>query len=288
MQQAEHKRVVLRGLNVHYVQAGQGPVVLLLHGLGTSLVTWSRNIEPLAAAGFTVLAPDLPGHGDSDKPAHLSYDPVDGALLIHQFLQSLDVARVSLVGNSAGGLVVGLFALSHPEKVDRLVLVASGGLGRRVSWFLRFFSLPILGDLFYQPQLQNVTDFSKRIFFQAPPFLDEVLAEMNRVRALPGARRAGLRAIRSSINFLGQRQLRYILPRLKQLPVPLLTVWGREDNIIPVSQAGVVRQELPHSLVRIMPQCGHWPHMEKAEQFNDLLIRFLRGALDDGISPADP
>jgi pimeloyl-ACP methyl ester carboxylesterase len=285
MQQAEHKRVVLGGLNVHYVQAGQGPVVLLLHGLGTSLVTWSRNIEPLAAAGFTVLAPDLPGHGDSDKPAHLSYDPVDGARLIHQFLQSLGVARVSLVGNSAGGLVVGLFALSHPENVDRLVLVASGGLGRRVSWFLRVFSLPVLGELLYQPQLQNV-DISKRIFYQAPPFLDEIMAEMYRVRALPGVRRAGLRAIRSSINFLGLRQNRYILPRLKQLPVPLLTVWGREDNIIPVSHARLVREELPHSLVRIMPQCGHWPHMEKAEQFNDLLIRFLRGALDDGTQPA--
>ena len=285
MQRAEHKRVARGGLNVHYVQAGQGPVVLLLHGLGTSLVTWSRNIEPLAAAGFTVLAPDLPGHGDSDKPAHLSYDPVDGARLIHQFLQSLGVARVSLVGNSAGGLVVGLLALSHPEKVDRLALVASGGLGRRVSWFLRVFSLPVLGELLYQPQLQNV-DISKRIFYQAPPFLDEIMAEMHRVRALPGTRRAGLRAIRSSVNLLGLRQHRYILPRLKQLPVPLLTVWGREDNIIPVSHARLVRQELPHSVVHIMPQCGHWPHMEKAEQFNDLLIRFLRGALHDGISPA--
>jgi 4,5:9,10-diseco-3-hydroxy-5,9,17-trioxoandrosta-1(10),2-diene-4-oate hydrolase len=286
MLRAEHKSLVLGKLNVHYVQAGQGPVVLLLHGLGTSLVTWSRNIEPLAAAGFTVLAPDLPGHGDSDKPAHLSYDPVDGARLIHQFLQSLGVERVSLVGNSAGGLVVGLFALSHPEKVDRLVLVASGGLGRRVSWFLRVFSLPVLGELLYQPQLQNV-DISKRIFYQAPPFLDEIMAEMYRVRALPGVRRAGLRAIRSSINFLGLRQNRYILPRLKQSPVPLLTVWGREDNIIPVSHARLVRQELPHSVVRIMPQCGHWPHMEKAEQFNDLLIRFLRGALDDGTHPTD-
>lgn len=287
MQQAEHKKVILGGLNVHYVQAGQGPVVLLLHGLGTSLVTWSRNIEPLAAAGFTVLALDLPGHGDSDKPPHLSYDPVDGARLIDRFVQSLGVARLSLVGNSAGGLVVGLFALSHPEKVERLVLVASGGLGRRVSWFLRVFSLPVLGELFYQPQLQNV-DISKRIFYQTPPFLDEVLAEMYRVRALPGARRAGLRAIRSSVNFLGLRQHRYILPRLKQLPVPLLTVWGREDSIIPVSHAKLVRQELPHTNVHIMPQCGHWPHMEKAEQFNDLLIRFLGGALDDGTHPADP
>ena len=73
MQPAEHKNLVLDGVKVHYVRAGEGPVVLLLHGLGTSQVTWYRNIEPLAAAGFTVLAPDLPGHGDSDKPDHLSY-----------------------------------------------------------------------------------------------------------------------------------------------------------------------------------------------------------------------
>ena len=256
--------------------------MLLLHGLGTSLVTWNRNIEPLAAAGFTVLALDLPGHGDSDKPKHLSYDPVAGADLIHRFLQTLGVERLSLVGTSAGGLIVGLFALNHPEKVKSLALVASGGLGRQLSWFLRAISLPILGELLYQPGLQNMIDVGNRIFYQPPPFLDEVLQEMYRVRTLPGARRAALGAIRSSINFMGLRKHRYILSRLKQLPVPLMTVWGREDNIIPVSHARLVQQELPDSVVHIMPWCGHWPHMEKAAEFNDLLVRFLRGGLDNG------
>ena len=74
-----HENIVLNGTNVSYVQAGQGPVVLLLHGLGASRVTWSCNVEPLAEAGFTVLALDLPGHGDSDKHFHLSYDPISGA-----------------------------------------------------------------------------------------------------------------------------------------------------------------------------------------------------------------
>ena len=261
-------------------------MVLLLHGLGTSQVTWYRNIEPLAAAGFTVLAPDLPGHGDSDKPDHLSYDPLAGAGVLHQLIQSLGVERLSLVGNSAGGLIVGLLALDHPEKVERLVLVASAGLGRRISWFLRVISLPLLGELLYKTRLRNVVDFRKLTFHQPPSFLDEVLPEMRRVRALPGVRRAGLQSIRSSVNIWGQRQHRNILTRLKQLPVPLMTVWGQEDRLVPASHAELVRHELPHSVVRIIPQCGHWPHMEKAEEFNDLLIRFLTGALDGGSRPA--
>ena len=281
----EHQTVTLDGVNVHYVQAGEGPVVLLLHGLATSLATWCRNIQPLADAGFTVLAPDLPGHGDSDKPETLNYDPTAGAALIDHFLTSLGVDRSTVVGNSAGGLVVALYALNHPQKVDRLVLVASGGLGRRVSWFLRVLSLPILGELLYQPWLHDMMGINKRIFYQAPPGLDEVLAELHRVRSLPGSRRAALRSIRSSINYWGLREQRYILDRLKQLPVPLLTVWGENDIIIPVSHADSVRRVLPNSLVHTIPQCGHWPHMEKAEEFNDLLTRFLEGALDGDLRP---
>ena len=278
MQRAEHKNISIRGVNVRYVQAGQGPVVLLVHGLGASLITWCRNIDPLAEAGFTVLAPDLPGHGDSDKPGHLSYDPVSGARLVNEFISALGVDRVSLVGNSAGGLIVGLMALDYPEKVDRLVLVASGGLGKRVSWFLRLVSLPMLGDLLYQPWLHRNLGVAKRIFYRPPPFLDEVLLEMHRVRSLPGSRRAALRSIRSSINYFGLCSQSYIVDRLKKSTVPLMTVWGEKDIVIPLSQAEIIRRELPHSVVHTIPDCGHWPHMEKADEFNSIVTEFLRGA----------
>ncbi len=287
MERLDSQFVTLGGVQVHYLQAGAGPTVLLVHGLGTSMATWRQNVDPLVAAGYRVLALDLPGHGDSDKPRDLSYDPVAGAELLHRFLRSQDVQQASVVGSSAGGLVVSLFALAYPERVEKMVLVASGGLGRRVSWLLRVMSVPGLGELVYQPKRQNYADLSRYIFFQSPPFVEEVLHEMFRVRNLPGSRRAALKGVRSSVNLFGQQPRRYILNRLKGLSKPMMTVWGEEDRILPVSHAATVRRELPQSIVRVIPRCGHWPHMERAEEFNELLIRFLQGSLDrtDCLSP---
>jgi len=145
--------VTRSGINVHYLEAGEGPAVLLVHGLATSMVTWYCNIDALVSSGYRVLALDLPGHGDSDKPKDLNYDPASAAELIRQFLVELKLDRISLVGNSAGGLVVGLFALAHPQQVEKLVLIAPGGMGRHVTWLLRVMSVPVLGELFYQISL---------------------------------------------------------------------------------------------------------------------------------------
>lgn len=273
--------VDIDGVKVHYIDVGEGPAVLLLHGLGTSLITWQRNVAPLVDAGYRVLALDLPGHGDSDKPKTLSYDPISAANLLRQFLDLREVERVSLVGNSAGGLVVGQFGIAYPDQVDRMVLVAAGGLGREVCWYLRLMSVPLLGELIYQPGLQNPIDLSRRIFYHEPPFLNEVMPEMIRVRNMPGTRYAAVQAVRSSINLLGLRKQQYILEQLTELSKPVMAVWGEEDTVLPAVHAEEVRRAIPNSYVRILPQCGHWPHMEKAEEFNDLLVQFFSGDLDD-------
>ena len=267
------------GINVHYLEAGEGPPVLLVHGLATSMVTWYCNIDALVSGGYRVLALDLPGHGDSDKPKDLDYEPAGAAELIQQFLIALGLDRISLVGNSAGGLVVSLFSLAYPQQVEKLVLVAPGGMGRHVTWLLRAMSVPVIGELFYQPRLQSPMNLARRIFFRPPPILAEVLPEMERVRNLPGTRHAAIKSIRSSVSLLGQRRKSFILDRLRELKRPLMTIWGEEDAIIPASQAIAVRRALPRSVTRVLPECGHWPHMEKAEQFNELLVRFLDGSL---------
>ena len=282
----EHKTVNLDGVNVHYVEAGVGPALVLVHGLGASHVTWHENIQPLADAGFRVFAPDLPGHGDSDKPESINYDPLAGADLIDSFLTAAGVERAALVGNSAGGLVAALYALEHPKRVERLILVAAGGLGRDMTWFLRLVSLPVLGEIIYQPWLQSVGQLNRKMLFhRTPPIADEVFSELDRVRSLPGSQRALLRSIRSSINYAGLREQRFILDRLTQLEMPVLTIWGENDLILPVEHASSVRNALPSSLVKTIPECGHWPQMEKAAEFNQLLTLFLEGALDQEPRP---
>ena len=184
---------------------------------------------------------------------------------------------MGVVGSSAGGLIAGLFALENPDMVEKMVLVCSGGFGRRVSWLLRILSVPLLGNLVYQLWLNNKMGVTKRLFYRTPPILDELLPEMERMKLLPGAREAVLSALRSTVTLRGIRNQAYILERLKDSAVPLMTVWGANDTIIPAVHAEDVRRELPGSIVQIIPECGHWSQMEHPEQFNPLLISFLNG-----------
>ena len=267
-------------MNVHYVQAGAGPVVLLVHGVGASLVTWRSNIAPLADAGFTVVALDLPGHGDSDKPKNIDYDPIAAVRFIPHFLDTLKVDGASVVGNSGGGLIAASFALEYPERTDRLILVAPGGLAHDVSLFLRLLSVPVVGEIIYNPWVHNTVGMSKQLFYRPRSFPQDVLEELDRVQSMPGATRAALRSIRSSIDYRGMMDRRLVIDRLESLAAPLLTVWGENDQLIPASHLDAIREVVPHGIVRTFPECGHWPQMEKAAEFNPLVVGFLEGSLD--------
>ena len=175
MQQSVYKTSDVWGLNIRYLEAGDSPVVLMLYDLSDSLLSWYRNIDPLADAEFRVIAPDMPGSGESDKPGHLEYDPDSATEFVYDFTQELGIDKLSLVGNSAGGLVVGLFSLEHPEMVEKMALVASGGFGRRVSWLLRIISVPILGEILYQPRLNSKMGLTRRLFYRPPDILEELL-----------------------------------------------------------------------------------------------------------------
>ncbi|MCI0829195.1 MAG: alpha/beta fold hydrolase, partial [Chloroflexi bacterium] len=129
--------------------------------------------------------------------------------------------------------------------------------------------------LLYQPWLNTKMGATKYLFHRPPAILEELLPEMDRHKMLPGARTAMLRSIRSSINLWGLRKQGLILDRLKGSEVPLMTVWGAEDIIIPVAHAEAVRRELPHSIVHVIPECGHWPQMERPDEFNSMLTGFL-------------
>ncbi len=287
-QRAQVKDICVHRVNVRYAVAGEGPVVLLVHGLASSMVTWYCNLDALADAGFRAIAVDLPGNGDSGLADHLGYEPKTAARFLADFTAALGIERFSVVGNSAGGLIAGMTALEYPGRVERVALVASAGLGRRVSWPLRLISIPVLGELIYKPRMISKAAMTKRIFFRRPAILDEILPEMLRVRCLPHAPQVMLRSVRSGINLLGLRREHHIVDRLRNLPVPLLAVWGEEDLVIPPVKAEEVRRALPRSTVHVLPECGHWPHMEKPEEFNRILTKFLSQPAPPDAVPRPP
>ena len=287
MQRARIEDLLVGGINVRYAVAGEGPVVLLVHGLATSMITWHCNIDAVADAGFTVIAIDLPGYGDSGLPVHLDYAPDTAAHFLADFTAELGVERFSVVGNSAGGLIAGLTALEYPERVEKVALVCPAGLGRRLSWPLRLISIPVVGELIYQPRMLGKAAVARRIFYRPPDFLDDILPEMLRVRCLPHAPHVMLQSVRSGVNLMGLRPEHNLLGRLGGLRAPLLTVWGEEDTIIPAAQAENARLALPGSTIHTIPECGHWPQMEKPEQFNRILTGFLSQTLPSESGPSE-
>ena len=285
MQQARIQDVQVDGLNVHYAVCGEGPVVLLVHGLATSMITWCRNMKALAKAGFTAVAMDLPGYGGSSLADHRGYSPESAASFLVDFANKLEIDRFSTVGNSAGGLIAGVTALEYPDRVERVALVGSAGLGKRLSWPLRLISIPVVGELIYKPEMISKEALIKRIFYRRPEFLDEIIPEMVRVRCLPHGPHVMLQSVRSGVNLLGLRPEFQILDRLGELQDRLLVVWGEEDQVIPPISEEDVRRAAPESTIRVLGECGHWPHMEKPREFNETLVGFLSGSISPDPAP---
>ena len=274
-QKAQVRDINVDGINVHYATAGEGPPVLLVHGLASSMITWYCNIDVIADAGFNAIAIDLPGYGGSGLADHLGYSPESASRFLVQFADELGIEHFSVVGNSAGGLVAGVTALEHPERVEKVCLAGSAGLGKRISWPLRLISIPLVGELIYKPQMISKEALIKRIFHRPPEFLEDLLPEMVRVRCLPHGPQVMLQSVRSGVNMLGLRPEHQILNRLGELEASLLAVWGEEDLVIPPISEDDIRRVAPGSTVHVLPECGHWPQMEKPEEFNRILISFL-------------
>jgi pimeloyl-ACP methyl ester carboxylesterase len=253
------------------------PVLLLIHGMASSSATW-REVMPALSQRYTVVAPDLPGHGESDKPRQ-DYSLGAHANALRDLLVAIGVDRATMVGQSLGGGVAMQLAYQHPRHCERLVLVSSGGLGREVSWILRALSFP--GAEYLMPILfpsfvcdaGNAIGRSLQRFGLRAPRLEE---EWRSYISLNDSetREAFLRTLRAVVNVGGQavsaHDRLYLSSRL-----PTLIVWGERDGIIPVAHAHEALRAMPASRLVIFEESGHFPHVEEPGRFIEALIGFV-------------
>ena len=256
------KEVLVFGQKIQYLEAGSGPTVILLHGLGGSSQAWQLNIGALAQQ-YHVIVPDQIGFGKSDKPL-VNYRIRTYVDFLDQFCKQLKIERASLVGNSMGGWIAALFTAAYPDRVDKLVLVDAGGYAPPKDFDTR---------LFYglnPTTREGMSVLVKKVFYNKFFHTDAAIDQAIAARLAAGDGYT-INSITESI-IRGEDLLDEPVKTIKR---PTLIVWGREDGLVPLSDGERMNKDIAGSKLIVFDQCGHVPNIEKAMEFNTAVIKFL-------------
>lgn len=261
-----------------FVLTGRGPALLLLHGVGCDHHTWDPVIERLARR-FTVIAPDLLGHGESAKPRG-DYSLGGFANGMRDLLAVLGVDRVTVVGHSFGGGVAMQFAYQFPQYTERLVLIAPGGLGREVNPVLRGLTLPggsaALAVASAPPVFTAMRLLGRGAHAVGLPGTADIPGALGVLRGKwdPAERDAFVHVLRGVMDWRGQvvsMSDRAYLAR----DMPTCVVWGSEDTVLPVAQAENARRVIPGARIEVFRGAGHFPHEQFPDRFASILVDFV-------------
>jgi len=256
------KEIAVFGQKIHYVEAGSGPTVILLHGLGGSTQAWQFNIAPLAEK-YHVVVPDQIGFGKSDKPL-VNYRIRTYVDFLDQFCKQLKIERASLVGNSMGGWIAAAFTAAFPDRVDKLVLVdAAGHAPPKDLDTHSFYGL--------NPTTREGMKVLVAKVFYNKLFLTDAAIDQAIAARLAAGDGYTINSITESIirgeDFLDQT--------VKTIKNPTLIIWGRQDGLVPLSEGEQFNKDIAGSKLIVFDQCGHVPNFEKAGEFNAAVLKFL-------------
>jgi pimeloyl-ACP methyl ester carboxylesterase len=273
----EPKFLELHGDRVAYRDAGDGEVLLLIHGMAGSSETW-RSVMPALSKKFRVVAPDLLGHGQSAKPRG-DYSLGAFAVWLRDFLDELGIGPASVVGHSLGGGVAMQFVYQHPDYCNRLILISSGGLGPDVGTILRLLSAPgaelVLPIIAVPPVLTAGNKL--RSWLTGAGIRSPRGAELwSAYSSLSDrqARQSFLRTLRSVVDYRGQAVS--ALNRLQlRAEVPVMAIWGDADSIIPVDHAHAAHAARTDSRLEVLEGVGHFPHVEAPAAVAELIEDFI-------------
>lgn len=267
------------GVRTRIIEDGSGEPILLIHGVGAWAENWLPVLRPLVEAGYRVIACDLPGHGQSARARRVRYlDPEEPYYVrfMLDVLDACDVEQVNLFGHSLGGGIAGVTALAAPDRVRRLVLASSGGLGRDLALTLRVSALPFAHLLARFVSDEGIRAVVRSCFYDTRRIPEWVYADAVRyTRAGAGAEFCRVMNQVATIFGLRASLQRAWLEKLDRLRCPTLVVWGREDAVLPVAHAEAARGLIPNVRVEIIPGAGHLLMVECPGEFLRAVLAFL-------------
>ena len=257
------KEVVVFGQKIRYLDAGSGPTVILLHGLGGSGQNWMFTVGALSPQ-FRVVVPDQLGFGNSDKPM-INYRVRTYVDFLDEFYKQLKIERATLVGHSMGGWIAAAFTIAFPEKVDRLELVSATGYAPPANFDYK--SLYALNPSTREGMKQLVAKVFFNKSFSSDAMIDQFLAQ--RMSAGDGY------TINSLIESVGRRE-DFLDGQLDKIKLPTMIVWGSQDGLVLPAEGTRLKNDIPHARYVLFDECGHFPQVEKAAGFNTTLLQFLK------------
>ncbi len=256
------------GARVRYVDAGEGPAVVLLHGFASSLEAWDGVIPRLLANGHRVLALDLKGFGWTDRPPG-DYSPAEQARLVLALMDARGIDRAAVVGHSWGASVALALALAAPQRVTRLALYDAWVFEEQLPGFFLWARVGGVGELLFGLYYDERADERMAAAFHDRRYMSEELVEaVDRALRRPGTRAAALAAVR------GQRYAQ-VEGRYRSIEQPALLLWGRDDAVTPLRHGERLARELPAARLVVYPRCGHLPMIEAAAASTRDLAAFL-------------
>jgi len=273
----EDRYTKVGNVNTRYWSAGEkGSTVIFLHGVGCHVEFWERNIAALSPE-HRVFAVDIVGFGRTDKPA-VDYTFQLMADFVLDFMKTMGIDKASLVGNSMGGGISMTIAAQAPERVEKIVLVDPVGLGRGVSMVMRLMSLPLLGNMLTAPSRKGVIRQMQLCLYNPSQASDDFIDRAALISALPGNQRSFLSLLRGTCNMAGVKKgiVADFSAHIKRIKSPILVIWGRQDRILPLADGEAAVQKMANGRLHIMDQAGHFPQIDKLEEFNATLLGFLK------------
>lgn len=263
-------------ITLHYNEAGEGPVLVMLHGGGPGASSWSnfkQNLPGLSEQ-FRVLLVDQPGYGGSDKPEITEPFWTYSARAVRNLLDELGIAKAHFVGNSLGGGTTLRFALDHPDRADRLVLMGPGGGALNIFSADPSEGLKLLFDFYAPPgpSREKMEAFIKIMLFDHSLVTDELVDERYKVATDPDTMQGAINALGGIATRSEEGELWRFLDKV---PHRTLLTWGRDDRVLPLDGAFLALKRMPDARLHVFPRCGHWAQLEHLEEFNWLTANFL-------------